>query len=102
VTGVWLLSESHLAIHSFPEFRSACLNLFCCRERPSLEGTPARPPRRDAGVCERVAPALSLARRGSRPPLLNLEASERGDEQENGFIWKMNPSNPDLERTLFS
>jgi S-adenosylmethionine decarboxylase len=37
VTGMWLLSESHLTIHSFPEFGSACLNLFCCRERAPLD-----------------------------------------------------------------
>jgi len=37
VTGMWLLSESHLTIHSFPEFESACLNLFCCRERAALD-----------------------------------------------------------------
>jgi S-adenosylmethionine decarboxylase len=33
VTGMLLLSESHLTIHTFPEFGSACLNLFCCRHR---------------------------------------------------------------------
>jgi len=37
VTGVWLLQEYHLAIHTFPEFQSACLNLFCCSNRPSLD-----------------------------------------------------------------
>lgn len=37
ITGVWLLSESHLAVHSFPEFRSVCLNLFCCRERRAID-----------------------------------------------------------------
>lgn len=34
VTGLVLLSESHLACHTFPEFGSACFNLFCCRPRP--------------------------------------------------------------------
>lgn len=34
VTGLYLLAESHLAIHTFPEFRSATFNLYCCRARP--------------------------------------------------------------------
>jgi S-adenosylmethionine decarboxylase len=37
ITGFWLLAESHLAIHTFPEFQSACLNLFCCSERPAMD-----------------------------------------------------------------
>ena len=33
VTGLVLLAESHLALHSFPEHESLCLNLFCCSPR---------------------------------------------------------------------
>lgn len=33
ITGLCLLSESHLTCHTFPEFGSACFNVFCCRAR---------------------------------------------------------------------
>ena len=31
VTGVVLLSESHLAVHTFPEWQLATFSFFCCR-----------------------------------------------------------------------
>lgn len=34
VTGLLLLSESHLACHTYPEFGVATFNLYCCRARP--------------------------------------------------------------------
>jgi S-adenosylmethionine decarboxylase len=37
ITGVSLLAESHLACHTFPEFGSLCLNIFCCRPRPGVD-----------------------------------------------------------------
>src|SRR4051812_28946095 len=35
VTGLALLTESHLACHTYPEFGVATFNLYCCRERPA-------------------------------------------------------------------
>src|SRR5258708_4801276 len=34
VTGMILLSKSHLTIHPWPEFGLAAINLFFCRRRP--------------------------------------------------------------------
>ena len=37
VTGLCLLSESHFACHTFPEYGSLCINLFCCRQRENWD-----------------------------------------------------------------
>ncbi|HZU36015.1 MAG TPA: S-adenosylmethionine decarboxylase [Gemmataceae bacterium] len=34
VTGLYLLTESHLACHTYPESGLATFNLYCCRARP--------------------------------------------------------------------
>jgi S-adenosylmethionine decarboxylase len=34
VTALFLLKESHLACHTYPETGTATFNLYCCRERP--------------------------------------------------------------------
>ena len=34
VTGMALLTESHLTCHTYPEHRTATFNLYCCRTRP--------------------------------------------------------------------
>ena len=36
-TGIWLLQESHLTIHTFPEYSSVCVNVFCCTQRESMD-----------------------------------------------------------------
>ena len=35
ISGLAMLSESHLTCHTYPEFRSATFNLYCCRNRDS-------------------------------------------------------------------
>jgi S-adenosylmethionine decarboxylase len=37
ITGVVLLSESHLSVHTFPESGFAAINLYCCRPRPAWQ-----------------------------------------------------------------
>ncbi|MDB4937328.1 MAG: S-adenosylmethionine decarboxylase [Labilithrix sp.] len=36
VTGLYLLTESHLSVHTYPEHGAATLNLYCCRKRPDF------------------------------------------------------------------
>jgi S-adenosylmethionine decarboxylase len=33
ITAMYLLAESHLTIHTFPEVGTATLNLYCCKPR---------------------------------------------------------------------
>jgi S-adenosylmethionine decarboxylase len=40
VSGLALLSESHLACHTYPEFRAATFNLYCCRNRAAWPWEP--------------------------------------------------------------
>jgi len=35
ITGLYLLTESHLACHTYPETGIATFNLYCCRPRPA-------------------------------------------------------------------
>jgi S-adenosylmethionine decarboxylase len=37
VTALYLLSESHLAWHTYPESELATFNVYCCRSRPPLD-----------------------------------------------------------------
>jgi S-adenosylmethionine decarboxylase len=37
VTGLYLLTESHLAWHTYPESQLATFNLYCCRARAPID-----------------------------------------------------------------
>ncbi|MDG2220371.1 MAG: S-adenosylmethionine decarboxylase [Rubripirellula sp.] len=37
VTMLYMLSESHLACHTYPEHELATFNLYCCRARPAWD-----------------------------------------------------------------
>jgi S-adenosylmethionine decarboxylase len=39
ITGFVVLAESHLACHTFPEFESICVNVFCCQPRAGVDVT---------------------------------------------------------------
>jgi S-adenosylmethionine decarboxylase len=56
VTGLYLLTESHLACHTFPETRIATFNLYCCRPRPAFDWEGRLPELLSAGrVTVRIA-----------------------------------------------
>jgi S-adenosylmethionine decarboxylase len=59
ITGLCLLAESHLAVHTFPEFGSLCLNVFCCVPRAEWDFS---------GMLREMMTATSVqVRRVSRP-----------------------------------
>lgn len=37
VTGLVALTESHLACHTYPEYKIATFNLYCCQTRPEWD-----------------------------------------------------------------
>ena len=65
ITGLQLLSESHLACHTFPERGFAAFNLYCCRPRP------------DWPWAQRLAEALGAAE-------VQVRVLERGAEAPDG------------------
>src|SRR5580693_4465083 len=52
ITGVSLLAESHIACHTFPEYGSLCLNIFCCRRRAGTCGKSSGPTSHERTRCE--------------------------------------------------
>jgi S-adenosylmethionine decarboxylase len=72
VTGLFLLTESHLACHTYPEVAVATFNLYCCRTRPRW---PWRENLRALLGAERVT-VRSTARGGRRMRVLGWEGGK--------------------------
>lgn len=68
VTGLVLLSESHVAVHTFPELGLATFNLYCCRPRAPWPWSD-----RLAAMLEATAVSVREVERGARET-----AAERG------------------------
>jgi len=60
VTGLFLLTESHLACHTYPETGIATFNLYCCNPRPEWPWED-----RLADLLCAASVTVSTARRGS-------------------------------------
>lgn len=62
-TGVFLLSESHASVHTYPEHGYAAIDLFSCGERDPT------PPLKALSSHLGVTPQLAVHPRGERAPL---------------------------------
>ncbi len=75
-TGLAMLTESHLACHTYPEFRVATFNLYCCRERAAWPW--AERLREMLGAAE--VSVRSLSRETFATPESSLQTSAAGGD----------------------
>ena len=83
VTGLVALTESHLACHTYPEYRTATFNLYCCRRRADWNWTEILTETLGAKnvkiqKIERGAEILSL---NSQPEIQNLKSKIVGGKR---------------------
>jgi len=81
VTGMALLTESHLTCHTYPEHRTATFNLYCCRSRPewAWEKHLKRSLGADA-VAVSVIQRGELSERESRSEVSNFKSHRAGGD----------------------
>ena len=84
VTGLYLLTESHLACHTFPETSIATFNLYCCRPRPPFPWE------------ERLASLLGASRVTVRTAARGAEAAADQDSLEAGDAASFEANLPEL------
>ena len=75
LTGLQVLTESHLACHTFPEHASICLNVFCCVPRPDWD--PAPTVRRIVGARDVQVRRIERAYGAQRASDVNVAAASR-------------------------
>ena len=74
LTGMYLLSESHLTCHTFPEFGTATFNLYCCSVRPEWNWEAIL--RLELGA-ERIHVRRVSRGSSAKPPALTAATEER-------------------------
>lgn len=74
VTGLLMLTESHLACHTYPEHKTATFNLYCCRTRPEWNW--------EANLKEMLGAKsvrITKIERGKNAPLQNFPKTSFGE-----------------------
>jgi S-adenosylmethionine decarboxylase len=62
ITGMAMLTESHLTCHTYPEHSTATFNLYCCRARPEWDWKANLSTRLNASIV-----SVTRIERGSHP-----------------------------------
>lgn len=81
ITGFVILAESHLACHTFPEFGSICVNVFCCRARDDFDAASLMAEMLGATdtVVRRIERTFGEASPGSRFPVPDSRPARAGN-----------------------
>jgi S-adenosylmethionine decarboxylase len=81
VTGMAMLTESHLTCHTYPEHGAVTFNLYCCRTRPEWDWEGELRAQLDAG-----AVSISLVHRGSTKDNFESEISDLKSHSAGGDL----------------